>query len=230
MHRVGFGITTEGNNMRQRHLFTTALATALATAALAVPAGATSGAAQSDTHPRLGTRSLATVLAADGNRFDRKWGDFDILDRTVRTVLNAKPSSPVAVLADGRTRLTAFLPTDRAFRRLVVDLTGTRPATERATFTAAATLGVDTLETVLLFHVVPGDTITAREAAHADGVKLVTAEGGDIQIDVRRDGIFVRDDDFDDPNPRVLPWLTDINKGNRQIAHGISRVLRPSNL
>ena len=47
MHRVGFGITTEGNNMRQRHLFTTALATALATAAFAVPAGATSGAAQS---------------------------------------------------------------------------------------------------------------------------------------------------------------------------------------
>ena len=28
----------------------------------------------------LGQRSLATVLAADGHHFDRKWRDFDILD------------------------------------------------------------------------------------------------------------------------------------------------------
>ena len=199
-----------------------ALASALVTVAPADAAGSPSA--------RAGTRSLATVLAADGNRFDKNWGDFDVLDRAVRTVLAAKPTSPVAVLADGSTRLTAFLPTDRAFRRLVRDLTGTAPATERAVFAATATLGVDTIEQVLLYHVVPGQTLTARKVLRADDVELTTAEGGDIRVNVRKAGIFLRDDDTDDQNPRVVPSLLDINKGNRQVAHGITEVLRPSNL
>ena len=201
---------------------TAALASALVTVA---PADAAESPSM-----RAGTHSLAGVLAADGNRFDKTWGDFDVLDRAVRTVLAAKPASPVAVLADGSTRLTAFLPTDRAFRRLVRDLTGTAPATERAVFAATATLGVDTIEQVLLYHVVPGQTLTARKVLRADDVELTTAEGGDIRVNVRRAGIFLRDDDTDDQNPRVIPSLLDINKGNRQVAHGITEVLRPSNL
>lgn len=200
---------------------TAALASTIVTIA---PAGA------DDPASRAGTRSLATVLAADGNRFDRTWGDFDVLDRAVRTVLAAKPGSPVAVLADGTKRLTAFLPTDRAFRRLVRDLTGTAPDTERGVFRTAATLGVDTIEQVLLFHVVPGQTLTAGKVIRADGEWLDTAEGGDIRVNVRRAGIFLRDDDTDDRNARVIPSLLNINKGNRQVAHGISQVLRPSNL
>ena len=201
---------------------TAALASALVTVA---PADASQPAAA-----RAGTVSLAEVLAADGNRFDRTWGDFDVLDRAVSTVLDAKPASPVAVLADGSTRLTAFLPTDRAFRRLVRDLTGTAPDTERAVFNAAATLGVDTIEQVLLYHVVPGQTLTSGKVLKADNVELDTAEGGDIRVNVRKAGIFLRDDDTDDLNPRVIPSLLDINKGNRQVAHGITEVLRPSNL
>ena len=49
-------------------------------------------------------------------------------------------------------------------------------------------------------------------------------------MNVRKAGIFLRDDDTDDQNPRVIPSLLDINKGNRQVAHGITEVLRPSNL
>ena len=64
----------------------------------------------------------------------------------------------------------------------------------------------------------------------ADDVELTTAEGGDIRVNVRKAGIFLRDDDTDDQNPRVIPSLLDINKGNRQVAHGITEVLRPSNL
>ena len=61
------------------------------------------------------------------------------------------------MLAKGRTRLTAFVPTDRAFRRLVRSLTGNLPRTEKATFRAVATVAdVDTLEAILLYHVVPG--------------------------------------------------------------------------
>ena len=117
-----------------------------------------------------GQRSLATVLAADGHHFDRKWGDFDILDKAVMTVLAAKPDSAVGVLADGSSALTAFLPTDRAFRRLVHDLTGKRPRTEKATFNRLAKVaGVDTIEAVLLYHVVPGATITYSQAKASDG-------------------------------------------------------------
>ena len=74
---------------------------------------------------RAGTRSLATVLAADGNNFDKTWGDFDVLDRAVRTVLGRQAGQPGRGPRGRQRALTAFLPTDRAFRRLVRDLTGT---------------------------------------------------------------------------------------------------------
>ena len=129
------------------------------------------------------------MLAKDGHHFDRNWGDFDILDKAVATVLAAKPDSPVAVLADGSSPLTAFLPTDRAFRRLVHDLTGKRPHTERGTFRRLATaVDVDTIETVLLYHVVPGATITYRQAKESDGAALKTAAGPVVQVNVRRHG------------------------------------------
>ena len=73
------------------------------------------------------------------------------------------------MLADGNTALTAFMPTDRAFQRLVRSLTGSTPRTEKKTFAAVAGLGIDTVETVLLYHVVPGATVTYKQALKADG-------------------------------------------------------------
>ena len=179
---------------------------------------------------RAGTRSLASC---PGSRREPLRQDVGRLRRPRPCRAHGarrQAGSPVAVLADGNTRLTAFLPTDRAFRRLVRDLTGTAPATERAVFAAAATLGVDTIEQVLLYHVVPGQTLTSGKVLKADDVELDTAEGGDIRVNIRKAGIFLRDDDTDDQNARVIPSLLDINKGNRQVAHGITEVLRPSNL
>ena len=204
------------------------LTTLVASAALGVvPNGAT---AASDAPRRIGHTSLAEVLAADGNRFDHNWQDFDIVDRAVHTVLRAKPNSAVGVLAKGRTRVTAFVPTDRAFRRLVRSLTGNLPRTEKAAFRAVATVAdVDTLEAILLYHVVPGATITSTDAAGADGAALTTAQGGNVRVNVRRNGgIFLRDKDRNARNPQVK--VVDINKGNKQIAHGINRVLRPIDL
>ena len=86
-----------------------------------------------------GNRSLAKVLTSDGNRFDKKAGDFDIATEAVLAVVKAKPGSPVAVLADGKTRVTAFVPTDRAFKALVFDLTGSWYYKEKKAFNAAAT-------------------------------------------------------------------------------------------
>lgn len=182
--------------------------------------------------PASGTTSIAEVLAADGLEFDHDWQDFDILDQAVNDVISAKPDTAVAVLADGDTALTAFAPTDRAFRRLVNDLTGHRPANEQATYDAVGSLGVDTVEAVLLYHVVPGEPITYRQAQRANGARLESALGPKIRVKVWKKSrqVFLRDQDPNDRNPRVIRGLRNINQGNEQIAHGISRVLRPADL
>ena len=191
-------------------------------------AATTIGPAQADSSS-LGTRSLAKVLAKDGSGFDHNWHDYDIVDNAVGAVLDAKPGSAVGVLADGTTPVTAFLPDDRAFRILVKDLTGKKPRTEKQTFQAVAALGIDTVETVLLYHVVPGTRINYRQALKADGVRLTMASGGIVRVDVRKGNrVKLLDADRNDANPRIV--RKNINKGNRQIAHGINRVLRPVDL
>ena len=176
-----------------------------------------------------GTRSLAAVLAKDGSGFDRSWTDFDIVDNAVTAVLTAKPGSAVGVLADGTVALTAFLPTDRAFRNLASDLTGKHYASESAVFADVASLGIDTVEAVLLYHVVPGATVTYRQALASDGATLTTASGGTVTVDVvGQCFVSLVDADPTDRNPFVV--RPNLNKGNAQIAHGISEVLRPLDL
>ena len=200
----------------------TAVAAALAATALA-PAGA-------QAHSTTGTRSLAAVLTADTSGFDRNGRDFDVLTAAVLAVLEAKPDSPVKVLADGSVALTAFIPTDAAFQQLAREAAGQRKLpSEEAAFTTVAGLGIDTVEAVLLYHVVPGATITRKAALRSDNARLTTAAGATIQVDVRRwHRVHLIDADTNDRNPRVVKF--DINKGNKQIAHAIDRVLRPVDL
>ena len=180
-----------------KHRVAVGLAAALATSASIATLPAADAAPA-----RPHTTSLAQVLATDGHRFDKSWGDFDILDKAVSTVLAEKPDSAVGVLAKGRTELTAFLPTDRAFRILVTNLTGTKPATERATFrTLAKAAGVDTIETVLLYHVVPGATLGSAKVLQADGTKLTTAQGGTVKVH--------GPDDYEGQQRVELPMLLD---------------------
>lgn len=182
------------------------------------------------THHAPGTASLATLLAKDGSGFDRNPDDFDILDHAVTAVLTAKPSSPVAVLADGNVALTAFLPTDQAFRRLASDLTGHWYRSESKVFSVVAgKLGIDTIEKVLLYHVVPGATVTYRQARAANGATLTTAlSGSTVRVKVVRCRVTLVDADPNDANPVVV--RPNLNQGNLQIAHGINRVLRPVDL
>jgi uncharacterized surface protein with fasciclin (FAS1) repeats len=205
---------------------------AVAAAAIVASALTTAPAVAHGKTKPLGTRSLAAVLTADKSGFDHNGRDYDILTAAVLAVLKAKPSSPVGVLADGKTALTAFIPNDRAFQKLVADIQHTRRlASEKQAFTAVAGLGINTVEAVLLYHVVPGATIDRKAALKADGAGLKTAAGSSIKVDVygwcwKRVKLF--DADRNDRNPRVIKF--DINKGNRQIAHGIDRVLRPIDL
>ena len=203
-------------------LFAGALATGLAVApAQAAPAG---------------EQSLAAVLTADGNgTFDKNWYDYDIVTQAVLGVLAAKPDSNVKLLTDGSVALTAFIPNDRAFRLLAHDITHKWYGTEKGVFDKLVKkLGIDAIEKVLLYHVVPGGPILAKDALKADGAKLATGlPGASIKVDVRGKNvptIVLIDLDRNDANPRVNPWQTDINEGNKQVAHGITRVLRPINL
>jgi uncharacterized surface protein with fasciclin (FAS1) repeats len=195
-----------------------------ASAVAALPAGAA-------THSS--PRSLASVLTSDGNTFDKNGKDFDVVTEAVLAVLAAKPDSAVKVLADPSVKLTAFIPTDKAFLKLASDLTGKKVTSEKKAFATVAGLGIDTVETVLLYHVIAGSKINAKTALKANGATLTTAQGGTFKVKVsKRPSIELRDNDPDSRNPRVVLSLTDINKGkqNKQIAHGIDRVLRPVNL
>ncbi|MGF1663459.1 MAG: fasciclin domain-containing protein [Kineosporiaceae bacterium] len=215
-----------------RRLAAVAAGAALATGAAVAVAPA---AAADDQEEPTGTTPLAEVLLADGDDFDHDSADYDIVTQAVLAVLAEKPDSPVGVLTQGEVAATAFVPNDRAFRLLVRDLTHENIRQEADVFAAVAGLGIDTVETVLLYHVVPGATIDSEAALAADGAHLPTALEVDgtaqvIGVDVRGRSHVIRlvDNDTDDRDPRVVQF--DLNEGNVQIAHGINRVLRPVDL
>ena len=204
----------------------------LATSALALTAF--SAAAPASAQVARGDDSLAGVLTSDGNKFDKNADDFDILTEAALAVIAAKPDSPVALLADGGQRLTVFAPTDEAFRQLAKDLTGKTIKSEKKIFESLVALaGVDTIETVLLYHVVPGKTLTSKKVLKANGAKLMTAAGETVKVKVRTKGgvsVTLKDKDKNAQDPQAVLDALDINKGNKQIAHAIDRVLRPIDL
>ena len=204
---------------------------ALAASALALTAvQATAPAANAKA---VGEDSLAALLTSDGDQFDKNAKDFDILTEAALAVVAAKPGSPVALVADGTKRATAFAPTDQAFRLLLEDLTGQSVKSEKKVFeTLVAAAGVDTIEDVLLYHVVVGKTLTSGKVLKADGATIKMANGKSVKVKVQKNPlrITLKDRDKNDRDPKVILKALDLNKGNKQVAHGIDRVLRPMDL
>lgn len=179
-----------------------------------------------------GNTSLATVLQAGQAKFDRDFKDYDILTKAVEAVLAAKPDSPVSVLTKGDVELTAFIPNDRAFMNLASALTGKKVTTESKAFNAVAGLGVPMVEQVLQYHVVPGAPILSQDALKANGARLTTALDGKtirVRVNESQPSITLVDGATKLPNPKVILSQVDINKGNKQVAHGINAVLLPMN-
>jgi uncharacterized surface protein with fasciclin (FAS1) repeats len=178
-----------------------------------------------------GTASLASVLTSGQQGFDQDYKDYDIVTAAVLAVLKANPNSPVKVLADGNTALTAFIPNDQAFLNLASALSGKKVKSEKAAFAAVAGLGIPTVEKVLEYHVVPGATILSGDALKANGAKLKTALAGKsilVKVDSMKRSITLVDYNKALPNPKVILSQVDINKGNKQVAHGIDAVLMPT--
>src|SRR5690349_11303502 len=130
-------------NKRIRTLVAVAAAAALTFAA--VPAHATGGSS-----PRGSIVDVA-VAASGGGTPDKNPWDYDLL---VQAVL---ATGLDAALADRSTSYTVFAPNDRAFLRLVRDLTGSWPASESEALTTITTAFTnDEIANILLYHAVSG--------------------------------------------------------------------------
>jgi uncharacterized surface protein with fasciclin (FAS1) repeats len=138
------------------------------------------------------------------------------------------PESPVQAISNGNTALTAFVPTDRAFQRVVKHLTGKTFKSEARIASAVMSLGAKTVEKVILYHVVVGDPILSPAALEANGAKLNAASGETIGVRVSGTTITLVDKHKKHTNATVILSAVDINKGNKQVAHGITQVMLPT--
>jgi uncharacterized surface protein with fasciclin (FAS1) repeats len=207
--------------MRIRTLFAATVAVAaLGATALAAPAGASASAGP----------TLADILEAQGGGTDRNWYDFDILAAGVDA------AGLTAALDDPSADLTVFIPNDRAFQALVADLFGFRywfasEATILNKLVQLETSAPGTLQTVILYHAVPGQIPSSAALSVPRGTELTTLQGGKIKvypIKWLRTAVLV-DQDRNDVDPFLVKSKLDIQASNG-IAHGISFVLRPANL
>lgn len=192
-----------------------------------VPSAASAAPAATKAKP-----TLAEILLSDSKKdgpggFDHNANDYDIVTQALLLYPDL-----VATASDPNAKLTAFLPTDFAFRRLVHDITGKWVSSEADVFKAVASLGTDTVKQVLQYHIVPGAAVPYSAALKANGASLDTAlPGAKITVKVTKKWpkVTLVDADTNDRDPRVIrPNLG--GEAANGYAHGINRVLRPVDL
>jgi len=176
----------------------------------------------------LKSMPLTNVLNLPQAAFDSNSSDFDIFTYVFMDTWGQIPDSPIQAIANGNTALTAFVPTDGAFRNLVKYLTGKTVKSEAQVANAVMKLGAKTVEKVILYHVVVGDPILSPAALQANGASLKTASGETVNVRVNGTAITLVDKVAKHRNPTVILSAVDINKGNKQVAHGINQVLLPT--
>ncbi|WP_244604268.1 fasciclin domain-containing protein [Microbacterium oleivorans] len=188
-----------------------ALATVVA-GALALTASPAS--AHQATKP-AGTIVDVAVAASGGGTPDANGSDYDILVQAlVATGLDK-------TLDDTKSTFTVFAPNDRAFERLVTDLTGTAPASEAAALkTITSTFTADQISDILLYHVVAGKKLSPVKVLFSHEITM--ANGGTIEPR----GITLRDETPELKNPKLVLRAINIKTSNGVI-HTIDRVLVP---
>jgi uncharacterized surface protein with fasciclin (FAS1) repeats len=178
--------------------------------------------ASAQAHPRWGHHAPAgsivdvAVKASSANGPDHNPYDYDLLIAAV------KATGLAPTLDDESKTFTVFAPNDRAFKRLVADLSGTYPASEQAALDAVvATFTIDQIRNVLLYHVVAGRKLSPLQVLFAGSLKM--ANGGTV----RPRGLSLRDETPALRDPRLLLYGLDIRATNGVI-HTIDRVLVPA--
>jgi uncharacterized surface protein with fasciclin (FAS1) repeats len=194
------------------------LVTAAATAAAIGLGAATATAEARGWHGEPAGSIVDVAVAASGTTGpDANSRDYDLLIAAV-TATGLAP-----VLDDESQRFTVFAPDDRAFQRLVRDLTGGgRLPTEQATLDAVlATFSIDEIENILLYHVVAGRTLGPLQVLLSGS--LTMANGGIVKPRLFR----LVDETPALRDPRLVLRAIDIRATNGVI-HTIDRVLVPA--
>lgn len=208
-----------------RRAISVGLTAAMIAGALALPASAGSGPSRAKT--TLGEQILSD---ADG-KYDRKWSDYDIIGEIVKAILDSGIETRLGASVDPNVELTAFLPNDKAFRRLAHDLTGKWVSKESKVIPAIlGAVGGDLalVNAIVEYHVVPGK-IKARTAVRSDGAVLTSIMGESFTVDVKNKRAFkvqLVDNDPDLRDPRLIRRDLD-NRASNGVWHGIDRVLIP---
>jgi uncharacterized surface protein with fasciclin (FAS1) repeats len=156
------------------------------------------------------------VAASGGGTPDNNPNDYDILVQAlIATGLDK-------VLADTSKTYTVFAPNDRAFERLVTDLTGKAPTSEAAALTTiTSTFTAAQISNILLYHVVAGKRLGAVQVVFSRSITM--ANGGRIYPRL----ITLRDETPSLPDPRLVLTAVNIPASNGVI-HTIDRVLVPA--
>ena len=167
-------------------------------------------------HKPAGSIVDVAVKASSADGPDANPYDFDLLIAAV-TATGLAP-----VLDDEAQQFTVFAPNDRAFARLVADLSGSYPASEQATLDAVlATLTPEQIKNVLLYHVVAGKKLGPIQVLFSRS--LTMANGGTV----RPRGLTLRDETPALRDPRLALYGLNIRATNGVI-HTIDRVLVPA--
>ncbi|WP_232331532.1 fasciclin domain-containing protein [Agromyces laixinhei] len=194
-------------------MFKRILATVVATGALITVTAAPAQAWHGST-PEGSIVDVAVAASGGGTPDDNRY-DYDLLvQAVVATGLDA-------TLADTSTEFTVFAPNDRAFMRLVEDLTGTAPASEsEALTTITGAFSAEQITNVLLYHVVAGEALGLVDIILSDS--LTMANGGVVEPRWFK----IRDENQSFKDPRLVFTAIEIDASNGVI-HTIDRVLVP---
>jgi uncharacterized surface protein with fasciclin (FAS1) repeats len=175
--------------------------------------------------------TIADVVLSDSAKdnaqgFDRNWHDYDIVTQAVLLFPDL-----VAAVSDPNASLTVLAPNDQAFRLLASELTKKHFRNEADVFAAVASLGTDTVKTVLTYHIV-GAKLGASTVLNSDDAQVATLGGGTFAVDVinkRRKIVQFVDGDTNARNARLVQADLGGALANGFI-HGVDRVLRPIDL
>lgn len=184
--------------------------------------------ALTDPETGRGINAISTVIGVEDFAFDSDLSDFDIFTFLTLDVLGKRPNSRLWRMADGTVPMTAFVPTDRAFKKLVKALTGFSYEREREIYNVARTLGTDKLNQILLYHFVFGAPLLAEDVLAANGTFLTTPRKVTIRVVYDGTELKLRDKDRERINPRVILSRVNVNEGNNQVIHPINGVLIPT--